>query len=305
MAPVQRVSSIRIDTNPPRTNVMVLNRGKPLADRPIINYTPAEATVEYLYSDTMVPQSLGLINPTGVLMLITDTRAGTATYGVRDMQVAYAPTNSANYNGLYDLKSGVLTSYSLQGGVTDPVRASFSLQFLDWSGSVYTAARDTTNYAAAPVKPENQLLTGLGSSSTLFLTGLGLTGLTIQSFSFSVGFNRASVMEMGKRFPIERPFTDVAASLQVQGFFEGLNNSVTGINAAVNCGAPMGGTVALTMTPSCGVTSPSSVTMINPYVDNLSINGQVGNFSTFSASFSLPIGPNPLETSDGSVVILT
>lgn len=304
MQPVQRITNAKIDYNIPRANVTVFSRGKPLEQRPVINYTPVDASFDYLKSNTSIEQSLGLLNPTGVAAQITDTRAATATYGIRSMQVYFAPTSSANYNGLYDLKSGVLTSYSLQGGVTQPIQASFGLQFLDMSGSVNTTARASTNYPAAPIIPANQSLTGLGSTTALLLTGFGLTGVTIQSFSLSVGFTHASIMQLGTKFPIERPLTDVNASFQCQGYFEGLNNSITGLGV-YDCGYPTFGTIGLTMSPACGLSSPSSIIMVNPYLDSFSVNGQAGNFSTFAMSFSLPLGPNPLETGDGSVLIMT
>ncbi len=304
MQPVQRITNAKIDYNIPRANVTVWGRGKPLEQRPVINYTPVDASFDFLYSDTMIAQSLGILNSTGLVAQITDTKAATATYGIRSMQVYFAPTSSANYNGLYDLKSGVLTSFSLQGGVTQPIQGSFGLQFLDMSGSINTTSRVSTNYSAAPIIPANQSFTGLGSASALLLTGFGLTGITVQSFSLNVGFSHASIMQLGTKFPIERPLTDVNASLQIQGYFEGLNNSLTGLSA-FDCGYPAFGVIGLTMTPACGLTSASTVTMKNPYLDSFGVQGQVGNFSTFAMSFSMPLGPNPLETGDGSTLTLT
>ncbi len=304
MQPIQRITAVKIGENVPRANVMVLNRGKPLEQRPVINYVPVDGSFDFIKSDNMIEQCLGLVNPTGIGALITAAAAGTATYGIRSMQVYYAPTSSANYNGLYDLKSGVLTSYSLQGGVSDAVRGNFALQFLDMSGSINTTARDTSNYAAALIKPENQSFTGFSNTTHLTMTGFGITGATPQSFSFNVGFSRASVQQLGQRFPIDRPLTDIGASLQVQGFFEGLNNTITGLSY-LNCGNPAFGTICLTMTPACSASSPTTITMTNPYLDSFSVDSQVGGFSTFSASFSMPLGPNPLENTDGSVVTIT
>lgn len=297
MQAVPRVTNVKVDYNVPRANVMVLNRGKPLENRPVINYIPVQAGVEFYHSDSQIAQMLGICNSSGVCQSITDTRAATYTMGLRSMQVLFAPTNSANYNGLLDLKSGVLSSYSLQGSVGDPVRGSFTLDFLDMSGSVNTTARDSTNVAANLVKPEGMSLTGIQ------FTGYGLTGMTIQSFSFSLGLSRAAVQQIGTKFPLERPLTDVGASFQCTAFFDGINNSVTGLSQ-FDCGQPSVGTVGLTLTPSCG-SSPSTITMKNPYLDSFSIDSAVGGFSTVSISLSLPIGPNPLETSDGSVVIIS
>ncbi len=297
MQPVQRVTNVKIDYTVPRANVMVLNRGKPLENRPVINYTVPHASVDFYHSDSSIAQMLGICNTSGVCQAITETKSTTAGLGIRSMQVAYAPTASASYNGLLDLKSGVLTSYSLQGSVGDAVRGNFVLEFLDESGSINTTTRDSSNTAANLVKPENVSLTGI------LFTGYGLTGVTIQSFSFSLGFGRTAVPQMGQKFPVERPLTDVNASLQIAGFFDGLNNSMTGLNQ-YDCGSPTFGVVGLTLSPSCGATSPNTITMKNPYFDSLSVDSQVGGFTTFSLSLSMPIGPNPLEVTDGSVVII-
>lgn len=294
---VNRVTNVKIDYNIPRTNVNVLNRGKPLEARPVINYIPVNVSLDMYKSDNSLEQMLGLVNPIGIGALITDTNSLTATYGIRSMQVYYAPTQSANYNGLLDIKSGVLTSYSLQGSISEPVRQSVALQFLDMSGSVNTTARDSTNYQAAPIKPENITL------ANIQITGYGFSGATIQSFSLGVSFSRTQVMKMGQRFPDSRPLTDISASLQIQGFFEGVNNSLTGLNQ-FNFGSPTFGVVQLTLIPSTPNASPTVITLTNPYLDSFNVDGQVGNFSTFSASYSLPLGPNPLETGDGSVLTI-
>lgn len=299
MTPLQRVTSIRTNAQVPRANVNVLNRGKPLEQRPVINYIPVDASFEIIQSSLRAEQTLGLVNPTGIAAAITETSASTATLGIRNMQILFAPTNSTNYNGELDLKSGVLTSYGLQGSVGDPVRSSFSMQFLDASGAVNTSPRDTSNYAVGPVKPENVSLTGIQ------FTGLGLTGITVQSFSLGVNFSRAPIMQLGQRFPTSRPLTDVNATFQVQGFFDGINNSLTGLNGIFNCGTPMYGVVGLTLSPACAPVQPYTITMTNPYFEGMSVDAQVGGFSSVSIGFSLPLGPNPLETGDGSVLTIT
>jgi hypothetical protein len=94
------------------------------------------------------------------------------------------------------------------------------------------------------------------------------------------------------------------ATLSVQGYFEGFNSLMTGL-AGFACGDPMFGKVGLTMAPACSSSSPSTITIFNPYFESLAINGQAGGFSTFSLSMSMPLGPNPLETGDGSVMMIT
>lgn len=298
MAPVNGVTNVKVDWSASRTNVTVLNRGKPLEQRVIVNYIPVNVSMDLFKRDNSLEQILALINPTGVAMNITDTNAATATFGIRSMQLYYAPTNSANFDALLDIKSGVLTSYSLQGAINSPVRESISMQFLDMSGSINTTLRTSNTYAAAPVIPAGISLTGIQFS------GYGLTGVNVQSFSLGINFTRTTVFQLGTRFPVSRPLTDVTATLQVQGFFEGVNNSVTGLSQYF-CGSPTYGPVSLVLTPSCSTASPSSINITNPYIESQSWDGQVGNFSTFSISLSMPLGPNPLETGDGSTLTLS
>lgn len=300
MQVVNRVTDVKIGGQIPHANINVLNRGKPLEARPVINYSPVDVSFDLLKSDNSLETMLGLINPTGVGMLITDTNAATATYGIRSMQVYFAPTSSANYNGLYDIKSGVLTSYALQGSISEPMRQSISMSFLDISGSVNNTLRDATTYASAVIKPANISLTGIQ------FTGYGLTGITVQSFSLNISFSRTQVMQLGQKFPQQRPLTDIVASLQLQGYMEGLNSSLTGLSQ-YDCGTPTYGTIGLTMVPLCAPagSSPSQITITNPYLESFSVNGQVGNFSTFSIALSMPLGPNPLEVQDGSTLALT
>jgi hypothetical protein len=198
-----------------------------------------------------------------------------------------------------DLKSGVLTNYSIQGSISEPVRGSVGMQFFDMSGSINNTARDSTAYGAQIVKPEGTYLTGI------LFTGYGITGVNIQSFSLGVGFNRTQVFQLGGTpFPVDRPMTEATATLQVQGYFEGVNNSMTGLSQ-YSCGDPTYGNVYLTLLSSCSSAGPTTYTMVNPYLDSQSLDGQVGGFSTCSFSFSLPLPINPSDTADGSLLSIT
>lgn len=298
MQNVNRVTSVKVSYDIPRVNTNNMHRGKPLEQRQVVNYIPVNVSFDMYKSDNSLEQMLGLVNTTGVAAALFDTNAATATVGMRSMQVYYAPNSSSAYNGLADIKSGVLTSYSLQGSINDAMRQSISMQFLDMSGSANTTQRDTSTYRTSIVRPEDINLTGIQ------FTGYGLSNITIDSFSLSIAFRRTDVIYMGSRFPIQRPLIDVNATLQVQGFIEGLNNSVTSLSQYFN-GNPTYGPISLVLYPACTSASPTTITMTNPYLDNVSMDSQVGNFSTFSATFSLPLGPNALETGDGSVLTIT
>jgi hypothetical protein len=296
--PMEGVTSLSVNYSIPRANVNVLNRGKPLAKRPVINYTPVDVSIDYYKMNSMVEASLGLINPISVTTNLVETKSG-PNYAVKGLRIYYAPTSSTIYNGFLDIKSGVMTSYSVQGSVGEPVRGNITMQCLDMSGNYNGETRDNTDNVASLVKPENISLTGI------HFTGVGITGATIQSFSFSLGVGRTQVQQLGLKYPIERPLTDVSASIQVQGFYEGINNSFSSLESH-SCGDPMPGEVKLTMTQSCLSSSPSTViNVVRPYFDSFSSESQAGGFTTFSLSLSAPIGPNPNEISDGSVVKIT
>ncbi len=298
MSPILRVTNLKWDYSLPRSNVSVLNRGKPLEQRPVVNYIPVNVSMGLIQSDLRLEQILGLVNPTGIAMLIADANPATSKYGIRNMQVAYAPTSSANYNGEVDFISGVLTNYSLQGSIDQPIVANIGMQFLDITGGNNFAVRDTTNYVAGIIKPENMNLSGIQ------FAGYGITGFTIQSFGLNVAFSRTAVQQLGSKFPIDRPLVDVTAQLQVQGFIEGVNNTLTGLGQ-YDCGNPTYGTVYLTLYPNCSTSSPYTITMRNPYLESQAMDAQVGGFTTASFAFSLPLGPNPLETGDGSTLAIT
>ena len=299
MGAVERVQNVKIDVNLPRANVGAMNKSKPLAQRPIINYAPVDFSFDFVKSNVSIETMLGLLNSTGITAGITDAKALGNSFALRNAQVYFAPTASSTYNGLIDLKSGVVTNYSIQGSVSEPVRGSVGMQFFDMSGSVNNTTRDATTYGAQIVRPEGSYLTGI------MFTGYGITGVTIQSFSLGVGFNRTQVFQLGGTpFPVDRPMTEATASLQVQGYFEGVNNSMTGLSQ-YSCGDPTYGNVYLTLLSSCSSTSSTTYTLTNPYMDSQSLDGQVGGFSTCSFSFSLPLPINPSDTADGSLLSIT
>ncbi len=295
--PLQRITNVRITDSISRTNVMVLNRGKPLAQRPINNYIPSEMAVEYVKSDSSPEYIFGLANSTGIVTNLVNTNATNATYGIRNASVYFAKINSANFNGVINLSSGVLTNYSLQGTVGEPVRASVTYQFLDRNQATTTNARSTTDYNTSLVKPENVILNGIN------FTGLGITGMTVQSFSLGIGFTRNAIHNLGSRYPLERPITDVTATLQLQGYTEGFNNTLTGLGV-YNNGDPIYGSFSMTLYPTGDTSSPTTYTFTNPYLETQEISSQVGGFTTASIGFSFPIGPNPLETGNGSVITI-
>ncbi len=295
--PFHRVTNVRITDSIQRVNVMALNRGKPLVQRPITNYIPSEMMVEFVKSNSSPEYIFGLANPTGIVANIVNTNLSNVTYGVRNSYVYFAPINSTTFNGVVNLTSGVITNYSLQGTVGEPVRGSVTMQFLDRNQATTTSGRTNTDYGTALVKPENVALNNIN------FAGLGITGMNVQSFSFGINFNRSAIHTLGSRYPSDRPITDVTATLQLQGYTEGFNNTLTGLGT-YNNGDPIYGSFTMVLTPTGDTSSPTTYTFTNPYLESQEISSQVGGFTTAVIGFSFPIGPNPLETGNGSVITI-
>jgi hypothetical protein len=297
MVTLNHVTNVSVNSSLARTDVGVLGRGKPLAQRPVMNYTPVEFSMDIIKTDNSLETCLALVNSTGITANLVETRPAYATLGIKNVQVLFSEAHSTVFDGGRDLKSGVLTSYSLQGGISEPVRCSVGMQFLDQSGYSLSAARTSPAIDTNLVKPESVSLTGIQFS------GYGLSGVNVQSFQLGVTFDRNSVMQLGSRFPAERPITNASATFSVNGYINGFNNGLSGMGQ-YSRGDPMNGEITLTLYPANNV-APTTVTLVRPYFDSESITPQVGGFATVSYSFSLPLGPNPNETSDGSVLRIT
>jgi len=291
--PIGRVTNCNITQNLQRADTTNLGRGKPLEQRSIINYTPVEFSCDILKTNSNLENILGLTNSTGVMTRIASADISDAIESVKSARILFSSNDSQNYNGGMELKSGVLTNYTLQCAIDSPAKASLSFQFLDQKTYSLSSSRNISTNNFEIVRPENSLITGLQFS------GYGITGFKTQSFSLSLSINRASTMYMGERFPVDRPLTDARATLQVQGYFQGFAN-ISGLSH-YNDGAPTFGNVSITLTSSCSG-DQTTYTLTNPYLESQTYTPQAGGFTTTSLNFSLPIGVNPNDIQDGSVL---
>ncbi len=296
-AKVDRVQDVQIGAQPPRTNVGVLGRFSPLPQRPVINYTPVSLSFTYAKGNKDVERNFLLLNTTGVLVGIGNGTQIT-DYGARSFQVMLAPSNIGTYAGEYDVQTGILKSFSLQGSVTETVRGSVSVEALDLQQVANNSARVVPSYSGNLIKNENVTLTGID------FTGLGFSGIIFQSFSLGISINHANTFRIGTKYP-ERRVTDGVASLQLQGFIEGSTNTV-GSLSTYDCGNYITGQYVMTLTPSCSTEPATTVTFTNPYFENLSIGAQVGNFVQVDLSFAVPLSNSATEiTANAPNLIIT
>lgn len=290
---VDRVQDVRLDYQIPRTQVSTIGRFAPLPGQQVINYTPANISVNYLMGNKDVPRNLGILNSTGVAVQIGH---GTTvpTWGARNFQIRNAPVTTTNYAGQWDVATGVVKSFSLQGSVGDAVRGSFAAEAIDVRQVANTSAREIPTYSGQLVTPENQSLTGIS------FTGLGYSGLLVQSFSFQLTFDHAQTFVLGSKYP-EKRVTSATAALQLSAFISGgVSNGLTSLTG-FDIGAPLGGQYVLTLQPACSAEAPLTVTFTNPYLLNQSIGVQVGNFTSIDLSVGCPLSVIPFECTGGAL----
>lgn len=293
---IQRVSNVSMSYQIPRTQQRVIGRMLPLNQQPVLNYTPVTLTATSTMGNKDLVRNLGFLNTTGILTQIGQHTKVT-DWGARSFQIYNAPIDSTNYAGQWNVVTGIVKSYTIAGSVGGVVDESFSVEALDQRQVANGNARTTPNYSGVVVKSENMVITGIN------FTGLGYSGLTIQSFNFQTSINHAATFRMGTQFP-ERRITDGVATLQIVGFMEGVTNTVDSLNTYVN-GNALTGVFVLALTPSCSNEPPLNITMVAPYLDSQTVGTQVGNYTSVTLGFSIPLTTVPAETTVGSNVTLT
>ncbi len=289
-AMVPRVQNVSVGFQVPRSNVPIIGRVKPLNQRPVINYVPVSLSCEYVKGDKSMEYNLGLLNPSGIAVtqgLLPDV----STTGVQNFQVLLAPNSSSSYAGQINVWSGVLNSFSLAGSVGDPVKGSFSMDCLDRNQVANNSARVAPSYNAQLIKNENITLTGID------FTGVGYSGVVIQSFKLDVNFQRVSTLRLGEKYPVRR-LTEAVATLSLQGFLEGVTLS-PGLSG-FDCGNFQAGNIGLSLLPSCSSEPATVITMTNPYVESSNLGVQVGNYISVDISYSVPLSFVSSEASSGS-----
>lgn len=296
---IDRVQNVTFDFTLPRTAIKVLGRYMPLPDMPVINYTPVTMTVNYIKGDKNVETCLGILNNTGMATLIGNGTQIT-DWGARTYPVYLSPVSLTTNVGEFDVVTGNLKSFSLAGSVNEPVRGSFSVEGLDLQQVSNGNPRTTPNYSGQLIRSQDVTVTGID------FTGLGYSGLVIQSFSFASSFSYSNNFRLGNQYPIRR-MIEGTATLQLSAYIEGVTNTVTSLNQ-YQCGQAITGQYVFTLQPSCvGNQLPTTITMQNPYLNSQSFGAQVGNFIEVQLSFSCPLTIVPYEATGlgGSNVTIT
>lgn len=294
IARVDRVTNVQISYQIPRAQTSTIGRMAPLQSQQVINYTPVGLSVDYMMGNKDVPRNLGLLNITGVAVQIG---GGTTVsdWGARNYEVRNAPnTADPRYAGQYDIPTGVLKSFSLQGGVGEAVRGTFSIEALDCRQVNNTTTRGVPTYSGQLVTPQNQVLTGLS------FVGLGYSGLLVQGFSYQLTFDHAQTFTIGTKYP-EKRMTSAAAVLQLSAFVSGgMSNQLTSLTGFDN-GTPLAGQYVLTLQPACSAESPLVITLTNPYLLSQSIGIPVGTFTQIDMSLGCPLSFVPAECTGGAL----
>lgn len=299
VAKVDRIQDVSWNFQIPRTQTSVIGRFNPLADQPVINYTPTSLSVNYTKGNKDVERCFGLLNTTGVGVQIGQGTT-VADWGARSFQQMNVPTYAGTalaYAGQWDIVSGVLKSFSLQGSVGEAVKGSFSVEALDLRQVANTSARTVPNYSGNLIKPAGVTITGIN------FTGFGFTGLVLQSFSFQLAFDHAQTFQLGTQYP-ERRVSAIGATLQLGGFMEGASNALTSLTG-YDLGSPLPGQYVLSLQPSCGPEPTTTITLTQPYLSSQSLGAQIGSMNQVSLGFALPCSVVPSEATAGCNVTIT
>jgi len=298
MQSVERVQGATVNYSIPRADIGVLGRFKQLNNRPVINYTPISYSVDAVKSSREIELNLGLINTTGVGIALGRTNGSLVSgYGTRNFEFLNSASNSENYDSKITVYSGCLNSYSVSVSIGEPAKVSFNGEGLDIKIEPFTSAKDDSNFSSSIVRPQDVSITGIQFS------GVGITGLNVQTFSLNLNYGRQAVGYLGRKFP-DRPITSIGASVSVNGFLEGfspINNL-----SHLDCGAPLTGSIFVTLIPSCsGADAATTYEITNSYIDSVNIGASVGSFTSVDLALSLPIGVSSSEASNGSNLKIT
>ena len=284
---IDRIQDVRFDFTLPRADVKVLGRFVPLTNRPIINYTPVSLTVNYIKGDKNVETCLGILNSTGIATLIGNGTQVT-DYGARNYQVLISPVSTNTNMGEFDVVTGNLKSFSLAGTINEPVRGSFSIEGLDLQQVANNNYNTIPSYSGQVIRSQDVTITGINFS------GLGYSGLEIQSFTFSTSFDYSNNFILGNQFPVRRMINGMA-TLQIDGYINGTTNTVQTLNQ-YQAGQFITGQYVFSLQPSCvGNQTPTTITLTNPYLTSQSFGVQVSNFIEVQLAFSCPLTIVPYE----------
>mgnify|MGYP000437791903 CR=1 FL=1 len=283
---LKRVQSASWNYTVPRYDSRVLGRFKQLSDRPVINYTPVTYSIEMLKSDNVAEQHLGLTHSSGVGIILGTGGDGNSLlrYAARDFNYLISDPSKLFYENEWNIKTGVLTSYTVNASVGDIARISFGGEGFDLRTTPNNQPRSGVTYTSDIVKNDGISLSGISFSGT------AITGISIQSFSIGLSFNRQSFFDFGTRFP-RRVLSEANATLQIQGFVEGIASNFVGLSG-FNCGGFETGTYYFTLIPSCSPTPGTTYAVVKPYIDSVNFGAQVGNYISVDIGMSIPIGIN-------------
>lgn len=291
---IDMIQNCSYNSSVPRQDINILGNSKPLNERNIINYVPVKYNIEAVKCTNDIENHFGLMNPSGVAVYYGSS-SEIVGYGVRDLNSYLIDKDNGLYKGQLTLKSGVLQSYNLSASVGDIAKISIGGEGLDIVTSGYNSQILNTNSNINIVKTEDISISGIQ------LSGFGITGVSIQSFSIGLSFNRTSTTKIGYRYP-ERKLSNSNGSISINGFLEGVNSNNDIFR--LNNGTPETGTLYFTLIPTCSSYPSTTYIVKNPYIEDLSIGASVGSFTSIGLEFSIPLPHSSHELLTGSNIII-
>lgn len=286
------IQSTNISYQNNRQETIYLGNYNPELNKPIINFTPIQLSFSYLKTNNnLIEENLGLLNLSGCFInLVSNNNIN--DYSSRDYKLLFRPPNTQNYNGQINLYSGYLSQYNLSANVGNPLACAVTIEALDIeslannSGQIQITGKQI-------ISPESTLITGINFS------GLGISGLQIQSFSLNLSIQRNNSFVLGQKFP-QKTIVQTNGQIQINGF---LNNiSQLAKLSTINQNSPENN-IILNLKNNCSTEIFSTITIQKPYLDSKQISNQVGNFANVSLNFLVKPTIRPMEWSGENIII--
>ncbi len=286
------IQSTNISYQNNRQETIYLGNYNPELNKPIINFTPIQLSFSYLKTNNnLIEENLGLLNLSGCFInLVSNNNIN--DYSSRDYKLLFRPPNTQNYNGQINLYSGYLSQYNLSANVGNPLACAVTIEALDIeslannSGQIQITGKQI-------ISPESTLITGINFS------GLGISGLQIQSFSLNLSIQRNNSFVLGQKFP-QKTIVQTNGQIQINGF---LNNiSQLAKLSTINQNSPENN-IVLNLKNNCSTGNFSTITIQKPYLDSKQISNQVGNFANVSLNFLVKPTIRPMEWSGENIII--
>lgn len=307
---IPTLQSVGLDINVQRNDVSRLGRFAPMPFRQAYQFPIIPVQLEYIPTGTNVETALGLMGANSVLdNLVVNSQYGHSTIKIQGREMIYNDGNGDNYFN-FTVTSGVLTNYSFQASVGQTPRVSISLEGVDIGATIDSFSPPTPSDQNPTLRPND--------ISISFPTGIFIADeFYEQSVSLTIPLQRTNLYKLGDQKPFSRKIqAPIIANAQITAIASSFKatTSIENSDEMKNlvCGKRIDGDMLIKVySPVCTGNYTSEIVNFvikKPYIDSINIGNSVGNYTTITMNFSIPISPvgnNYGYTADESNLIIS